>query len=94
MELFGAGFSEGKTALVIIAVGLLFNALSGSVGQVLNMTQHQEALKKYTIVSVVVNIVLNFILIKQNEKKQISEQFETDILRFEELTSAEKFSDP
>ncbi len=65
LELFGAGFSEGKTALVIIAVGLLFNALSGSVGQVLNMTQHQEALKKYTIVSVVVNIVLNFILIKQ-----------------------------
>jgi len=61
--LFGEEFILGETALVIIAIGLLFNALSGSVGQVLNMTQHQNTLKKYTIISVIVNISLNYILI-------------------------------
>uniref|UniRef100_UPI003A945168 flippase n=1 Tax=Idiomarina abyssalis TaxID=86102 RepID=UPI003A945168 len=61
---FGAEFIDGEIALIIISIGLLFNALSGSVGQVLNMTKHQHELKRFTIVSVIVNIVLNYILIK------------------------------
>jgi len=65
LSLFGEAFVAGYSALVIIAIGLLFNAMSGSVGQVLNMTQHQQILKRFTIISVVVNIVLNYILIKQ-----------------------------
>ena len=65
LSLFGPEFVEGKLVLIIVAVGLLFNALSGSVGQVLNMTKHQNELKKFTLISVIVNVVLNIILIKQ-----------------------------
>lgn len=64
LAIFGAEFVQGEYALIIIAVGLLFNAMSGSVGQILNMTKHQNQLKNFTIVSVVVNVVLNYILIK------------------------------
>ncbi|SFI62093.1 flippase [Olleya namhaensis] len=64
LSLFGAEFVQGEYALIIIAIGLLFNAMSGSVGQILNMTKHQHELKRFTIISVLVNIVLNYILIK------------------------------
>lgn len=63
--LFGDEFVAGETALMIISIGLLLNAMSGSVGQLLNMTQHQNELKRFTIISVVVNIILNYVLIKQ-----------------------------
>lgn len=65
LGLFGAEFVTGETALVVISVGLLLNALSGSVGQLLNMTQHQNQLKRFTLISVVVNVILNYVLIKQ-----------------------------
>lgn len=64
LSIFGAEFVQGEYALIIIAIGLLFNAMSGSVGQILNMTKHQHQLKKFTIISVIINIVLNYILIK------------------------------
>ncbi len=65
LQLFGEEFVVGETALIIIAIGLFFNALSGSVGQVLNMTKHQNVLKKITIISVIANILLNYILISR-----------------------------
>jgi|GEM_PF-2228753 len=65
LSFFGPEFVTGYPALVIISVGLLFNAMSGSVGQVLNMTKHQKALRKFTIISVFINIVLNYWGIKQ-----------------------------
>lgn len=65
LSIFGPEFIQGKTVLIIVAIGLLFNALSGSVAQVLNMTKHQKELRNFTIISAVLNIVLNFFLIKQ-----------------------------
>ena len=64
LSLFGPEFVEGKSALIIISVGLLFNALSGSVGQILSMTNHQKTLRNYTIVSAVLNIIMNYFFIK------------------------------
>lgn len=64
LAIFGPEFQEkGQTVLIVIAVGLLFNALSGSVGQVLNMTMHQKKLRNFTIISAFCNIVLNYFLI-------------------------------
>ena len=65
LGLFGPEFVQGQTALVIISLGLLFNALSGSVGQVLNMTKHQKQLRLFTLISALANILLNFVLIKR-----------------------------
>lgn len=63
LGLFGEEFILGGNVLVIVSIGLLFNAMSGSVAQVLNMTQHQNTLKKITLISVIVNIALNYVLI-------------------------------
>lgn len=63
LGLFGDEFVAGETALIVISVGLLLNAMSGSVGQLLNMTQHQNALKRFTMISVVFNVILNYVLI-------------------------------
>lgn len=60
---FGPEFVEGYPVLVIVSLGLLFNAMSGSVAQVLNMTNHQKTLRNFTLISVFVNILANYILI-------------------------------
>ncbi|MGS2725686.1 flippase [Psychroserpens sp. BH13MA-6] len=64
LRLFGNEFDRGEITLIVIALGLLFNALSGSVGQVLNMTKHQNQLRNFTLVSAVFNVVLNYFLIQ------------------------------
>lgn len=62
---FGEEFIAGDTVLIIVSLGLLFNALSGSVNPVLNMTHHQNVLKKFALVGVVINVSLNFLLIPE-----------------------------
>ncbi len=63
LGLFGDEFVLGEMTLVIISLGMLFNAMSGSVAQVLNMTNHQKQFRNFTIFSALTNILLNYILI-------------------------------
>lgn len=63
LEMFGANFIEGKMALLIIAIGMLLNVLTGNVDQILNMTNNQKILKNITIFGFFVNVVLNSLLI-------------------------------
>lgn len=63
LGLFGPEFVAGSTALVIIMASQCFNAMTGSVGQVLNMTGYHKKLRDFTIISAVLNLILNFILI-------------------------------
>lgn len=65
LRLFGEEFVTGEYVLIIISLGMLFNALSGSVGQILNMTSFQKQFRNFTIISAVTNIVLNYFLIKE-----------------------------
>ena len=65
LSLFGDDFVYGETALTIIVCGLLINVFSGSVDYFLNMTNHQKPLRTFTIISAVINIVLNYFLIKE-----------------------------
>lgn len=65
LSMFGAEFVQGEQVLIIVSIGLLFNALSGSVGQVLNMTKHQKELRNFTLIAGLSNVVLNYILIKK-----------------------------
>lgn len=63
LGIFGIEFVNGDQALIIISLGLLFNALSGSVSQVLNMTKHQNELRNITLIAALLNIIFNLILI-------------------------------
>jgi O-antigen/teichoic acid export membrane protein len=63
LNLFGPGFVQGEWSLIILLIGMFFNALSGSVSLVLNMTNKQIALRNYTITAAISNLILNYFLI-------------------------------
>lgn len=63
--LFGAEFSGGQSALVILAFGQLVNAIFGPVALVLNMTGHERLTLLGVSVAVVLNTGLNLALIPQ-----------------------------
>ncbi len=56
--LFGEEFSAGAHALAILAIGQLVNALTGPVGQILNMTGHE----RYALIGVGISAGLNVLL--------------------------------
>lgn len=61
--IFGSEFVPGVAAMNILISGQIFNALTGPVGLVLNMTGHQKITAIATGVSALLNIILNLILI-------------------------------
>jgi O-antigen/teichoic acid export membrane protein len=65
LNLFGAEFIEGEIVLIVFSIGLLFNAMIGSVALILNMTSYQKELRTITLISAALNLVLNYILIKK-----------------------------
>lgn len=64
LNMFGDDYLDGEITLIILSIGMLFNALSGSVSLILNMTNKQISLRNFTIIAAVTNIVLNYFLIK------------------------------
>ena len=60
---FGEDFYLAKTALLILAFSNIINALSGSVGVILNMTGKERAFSNILVVALFINIILNIILI-------------------------------
>jgi len=60
---FGIEYQMASTALVILLVGQVFNALCGSVGMYMDMTGKQKIFQKIIVIALVVNIVLNWVLI-------------------------------
>ncbi len=63
LSLFGKSFVEGKIALIILCIGQLINAASGSVTYLLNMTENEKWAAKAVGISAVLNILLNALLI-------------------------------
>lgn len=63
LNFFGDEFVSSYYALLILNVGNLFNAFSGSVGVILSMTGHQSLSFKIILFSVLISIVLNYFLI-------------------------------
>lgn len=60
---FGTEFVDGENTLVIITIGILFSAMSGTVDQILNMTNNQKILRNIILISFILNVILNYILI-------------------------------
>ena len=63
LNIFGAEFLIGKTALRILVLGQFFNVLCGSVGYILNMTENHNIFRNIAVFAVLVNIILNLVLI-------------------------------
>ena len=60
---FGEAFSHGADALIILTVGQLVNATLGAVSMVLNMIGLERETVRVTVISAILNVVLNAALI-------------------------------
>lgn len=63
MKLFGEEFIAGAFALMMLSIGQFIHAMSGPVGNILNMTDKQKILRNITLVAALLNFVLNYLLI-------------------------------
>jgi len=63
LSFFGEEFRTGSIALIILTFGQFINAISGSVGYLLQMTGQQKVFKNIILIAVILNITLNFLLI-------------------------------
>jgi O-antigen/teichoic acid export membrane protein len=64
LSFFGEEFLAGSTALLILCVGQLANAICGPVGSILQMTGHQKLFQNILIGALGINVVLNFLLVQ------------------------------
>ena len=63
LHLFGGAYAAGATALVILAAGQLFNAATGPLGQVINMSGHPYITLANNAVVAALNVVGCLLLI-------------------------------
>ena len=63
LDLFGASFQTGATALMILALGQLINATAGPAGNVLLMTGHERIAVRGVVAGLVANVVLAIVLV-------------------------------
>ncbi|MBR76461.1 MAG: hypothetical protein CMD36_00870 [Flavobacteriales bacterium] len=63
LSVFGSEFVVGSTILTILCLAQFVNVATGSVGQILAMSNNEKYLKKSIFAGMGVNIILNIILI-------------------------------
>lgn len=63
LSFFGTVSVSGKTSLILITLGALFNAMTGNVDQILNMTNNQKRVRNIFLIGFILNVILNLILI-------------------------------
>jgi O-antigen/teichoic acid export membrane protein len=63
LGLFGSEFTIGYLALIYLCISRFINAISGSVGYIMQMTDQQKVYQNIIIIAFFINLVLNFILI-------------------------------
>lgn len=65
LRFFGEDFVIGKTTLLILISGQLFNSICGPVGNLLHMTGNQKEFRNIMGFTLILNIILNVFLIKK-----------------------------
>jgi len=63
LSMFGEEFRAASFTLIILSVGKMFSAISGSVGTFLQMVGKQKVFQNILILAAAINVVLNFLLI-------------------------------
>ena len=66
LGIFGEEFNLGSTALIILCIGQLFNAICGPVGSILQMTGRQKAFQNILFIALIINITLNILLVEKH----------------------------
>lgn len=66
LHLFGREFIYGHTALILVAVGNLAKVITGQSGSMNSMTGHTKVNLVTSVVTFVINVVLNLILIPKH----------------------------
>ena len=66
LGIFGGEFKIGVNAFIILSVGMLISAFSGSVGNLLQMTGKQLVFMKILIAGAIINVGLNYLLIPES----------------------------
>ena len=62
LRLFGPGFEQGYTVLVILTLGQLVNAFAGPVAILLNMTGHQNVTARVLGINAILGVALGLAL--------------------------------
>ena len=60
---FGEEFLAGATVLIVLCLGQLVNAMTGSVATILQMTGNQKVYQNIVLCALLLNIVLNLLLV-------------------------------
>ncbi len=63
LGLFGQGFRDGTTTLIILALGQAVNAFTGAVALLLAMTQYEKQLRNIMFAAVILDGLIDYILI-------------------------------
>lgn len=63
LSVFGDGFVNGKTVLMILCFGQIMNVMAGSTGVLMTMTGNEFSAARIMMAAVVLNIILNILLI-------------------------------
>lgn len=63
LNLFGDEFIIGYLALIYLCISRFINAISGSVGYIMQMTDQQNVYQNVIIIAFFINLILNFVLI-------------------------------
>jgi len=63
LSFFGNDFIIGYKALIILSIGQFINAFSGSVGYIMQLTNHEKSFQNIVIIALLINILLNILLI-------------------------------
>ena len=66
LGIFGEEFKIGANAFIILSIGMLISAFSGSVGNLLQMTGKQLVFMKILIAGAIINVGLNYLLIPES----------------------------
>lgn len=67
LTIFGDFYAtnEGKNVLVILAFSYLIDAISGPIGSILTMTKYAKFILYNSIISLLINVTLNYLLISK-----------------------------
>jgi len=65
LSIFGEEFKIAATPLVILTIAAGVNALFGSVGYLLNMTDNQNVFMKILFIGLIINLCMNIVLIPE-----------------------------
>lgn len=63
LSLFGDEFTMGYLALIYLCISRFINAISGSVGYIMQMTDNQRTYQFVILIAFIINVILNLILI-------------------------------